>query len=142
MKPKIMIDLDGVIHRYSKGFHDGSLYDGPMPGAKEFIDSIKDVYEVVIFTARISMTENRFVPPSSIEEVEEWLNKHDIYFDLVTSDKMPAIAYVDDRAIEFKGDWDYVRERFSLLDKEARDEFDIGCWKKDIYKIAEKINAK
>jgi hypothetical protein len=142
MKPRIMIDLDGVVHRYSKGFHDGSLYDGPMPGAKEFIDSLKDVYEIVIFTARVSTTKDRFAPASNIKYVEKWLNKHNIYFDIVTSDKLPAIAYVDDRAIEFKGDWKYVRERFEILDKDAKDEFNISCWKKDIDKIMDKFDDK
>ena len=142
MKPRIMIDLDGVVHRYSKGFYDGTLYDDPMNGAKEFIDGMKDIYEVVIFTARVSTTKDRFAPASSIKYVEEWLNKHNIYFDMVTSDKLPAIAYVDDRAIEFKGDWDYVRERFEILDKEGKDEFGIDCWKKDINKIMDKFDVK
>ena len=141
MKPRIMIDLDGVVHRYSKGFDDGTLYDDPMPGAKEFIDSMKDIYEIVIFTARVSTTKIRFAPASSIKYVEEWLNKHNIYFDLVTSDKLPAIAYIDDRAIEFKGDWNYVRERFEILNKEAKDEFDVNCWKKDIDKIMDKFDV-
>jgi len=141
MKPRIMIDLDGVIHRYSKGFHNGTLYDGVMPGAKEFIDSMKDMYEIVIFTARISKSPNRFAPRTKVKEVKEWLDKHDIYYDDITSDKLPAIAYIDDRAIEFRGDWNYVRERFDMLDGEGKEEFGVECWKRDMKKVLEKFDA-
>jgi hypothetical protein len=135
MRPRILIDLDGVIHKYSKGFHDGTLYDEVMPGARDFINNMKDIYEIVIFTARISKTKKRFAPPSAKKDVEDWLMKNGIHFDLVTSDKLPAIAYIDDRAIEFRGKWKYVYERLRELDSEAKEEFDVKCWKKDINKI-------
>ena len=33
----IAIDFDGVIHKYSKGWHDGTIYDKANEGAFEFI---------------------------------------------------------------------------------------------------------
>jgi hypothetical protein len=38
---RAMIDLDGTIHRYSKGYDDGSMYDNPFVGAKEVINWLK-----------------------------------------------------------------------------------------------------
>ena len=32
---QIAIDFDGVIHKSSKGFFDGTVYDKPMEGVKE-----------------------------------------------------------------------------------------------------------
>ena len=37
-KSQIAIDFDGVIHKNSKGFFDGTVYDEPIEGS---LDSIK-----------------------------------------------------------------------------------------------------
>lgn len=140
MKPRIMIDMDGVIHKYRKGFHDGTLYDTVSAEGRKFINEMKDEYEIVIWTARISKEKERFAPRMKVSEVEKYLKDNDIYYDRITSDKLPAVAYIDDRAIEFKGDWDYVRERFKFLDQDAKEEFGVKCWKKDIHKIMEKFS--
>ena len=38
MKKTIVFDFDGVIHRYSKGWQDGNIYDKPTKGIKETIE--------------------------------------------------------------------------------------------------------
>ena len=100
-KPKVCFDFDGVIHRYSKGYYDGSLYDNPVDGVKDFIDGLKNTYEIIVFTARITEDDYRETPPTDKSVIEDWLKKHDIHFDYITCKKVPAIAYIDDRAIEF-----------------------------------------
>lgn len=124
-KPRICIDLDGVIHRYSKGYQDGSFYDPPTPGAKKAIDWLKEHYEIAIFTARMVPDDDRFAPVTSKEDVEKYLRDNDIYFDEVTGHKLPAVAYVDDRAIEFKGDWEYVLLRVLTLENKLKEEFGV-----------------
>jgi hypothetical protein len=110
---RICIDFDGVIHKYSKGFHDGTLYDEPMEGAKEYLCELKeDGYEIWIFTARLADLE--FVKKNQNnpkEKIKEYLDKYDVPYDYITGSKVPAMAYIDDRGIEFKGDWNYVRDR-------------------------------
>lgn len=108
-KEKILIDFDGVIHKYSNGWQDGSIYDDPVDGAKEAIDELKDDFEIVIFTTRASSEANEDVD-DQIENVKNWLRDHEIYFDRITSEKLPAFAYIDDRGIHFDGDWSSALE--------------------------------
>lgn len=110
---RAMIDLDGTIHKYSKGYQDGTIYDDPFEGAKEAIDWLKDNgFEIVIFTTRASK-ENALNTGSDIEQeitkVENWLKNQNIYFDRVTAEKLPADFYVDDKAIVIQnGNWKSV----------------------------------
>lgn len=104
---RIMIDFDGTIHKYSKGWKDGTVYDEPISGAKQFIDQLKDDgFEVVVFTSRLSVSSlGQEVVNEQKEMIEMWLKKYGIEVDGVTAEKLPAVAYVDDRAITFDGQW-------------------------------------
>lgn len=116
-KNRIMVDFDGVIHSYDKGWQGGKIYGTPIPGAKETIDQLKETYEIIIFTTRASKQHN--IKPAAGEQVEavrSWLNKHDIYFDRITAEKLGAIAYIDDRAIGFRGSWDDVLKQLRELE--------------------------
>jgi len=49
----IAIDFDGVIHKYSKGWQDGEIYDSPVEGAIKAINQLLfDGYSVFIFSTR------------------------------------------------------------------------------------------
>lgn len=104
---RIMIDFDGTIHKYSKGWKDGTIYDEPMSGSKQFIEQLKnDDFEVVVFTSRLSVSSlGQEVVNEQKEMIEMWLKKYGIEVDGVTAEKLPAVAYVDDRAVEFDGVW-------------------------------------
>jgi len=111
---RAMIDLDGTIHKYSKGFQDGDIYDDPFKGAKEVIEWLKkNGFEIVIFTTRASKGNAEEMGDDAdkqIRNVENWLKDNNIYFDRVTADKLAADFYIDDKAIEIKnGDWGAVK---------------------------------
>jgi hypothetical protein len=113
-KPKrAMIDLDGTIHKYSKGYQDGNIYDYAFEGAKEVIDYLrKQGYEIVIFTTRASKQNADELGgdhEDQIKKVAKWLKDNDIYFDKITAEKLAAHFYIDDRAIHISnGDWETV----------------------------------
>lgn len=86
----IAIDFDGVIHKYSKGWQDGSIYDEPVDGVKEALLELSKEYELVVFTAR-----------SDLKSVVNWIAEHLQLGIIVTNQKPPALAYIDDRGIRF-----------------------------------------
>jgi len=87
----LAVDFDGVIHAYSLGWQDGSCYDKLLEGAVPALKMLKQAgYRIVVFTSR-----------NNLEAVEEWLVAWDVPFDEVTNHKVPALAYIDDRAVRF-----------------------------------------
>jgi hypothetical protein len=113
---RAMIDFDRTIHKFSKGWQDGSAYDDPIPGAREVINWLKSKgYEIVIFTARASVENAKDHGQDvndQIEGVENWLSNYDIYYDRVTAEKLNADFYIDDKAMYIKdGNWlDVLKE--------------------------------
>ena len=98
-KKRISIDFDRVIHKYSKGWCDGSIYDEPVEGAIDAIKKLqKNGYEVVVFTTKTSLGWKRN------RAIKQWLKKHDLDLN-VTNIKLHSIAIIDDRAIRFENNW-------------------------------------
>ncbi|MCX5000911.1 hypothetical protein [Streptomyces longwoodensis] len=106
----IAVDFDGVIHAYSRGWQDGTIYDPPLPGALEALRTLMQDHAVFIHTTRdaatvaIWLADHGFdtvidVPGSNHPKREFW---NDQGLLLVTDRKLPAVAYIDDRAIRFQ----------------------------------------
>ena len=92
---KLCIDFD---HTLSKG-HQGDQMDGPFDGAIEALQKLKvEGYEIVIYSCRANSDHGR-------KQIEEWLKKYNCPYDEIFIGKPEAMAYVDDRAIPFKGNW-------------------------------------
>lgn len=88
--PTILVDFDGVIHKYSNGWFDGTAYDVPFDGAKDALEEIEAMgYTVVIFSTR------------DRDQIREYLRRYNFEPYEVTNEKRPAIAIIDDRAIRF-----------------------------------------
>lgn len=117
--------FDGVIHAYSKGWQDGSIYDEPVPGAFEAIRALMDAgIAVFIHTTRRPEDVAAWLAPHGFvvttdDRCPECLGVEDrdcsicrgagllLFWDdvtrlLVTGRKLAAVAYVDDRAIRFE----------------------------------------
>lgn len=110
---RAMIDLDGTIHKYSKGYKDGTIYDDAFDGAKKVIEWLKrNAFEIVIFTSRASKENAKELGGNEKDQIKKvgiWLNKQGIYFDKITAEKLPADFYIDDKAIHISnGNWNTV----------------------------------
>lgn len=100
----IAVDFDGVVHGYSKGWHDGSIYDPPIPGSLEALHVLMEKHPVAIFTTR------------DVGQVYRWFMERDfscrighegIFWNemgilLITNQKIAAHVYLDDRGIRFE----------------------------------------
>lgn len=105
---QIAIDFDGVIHKNSKGFYDGTVYDEPIEGAFESIKKLhKEGYSIVVFTAKVKPDRPLVEGKTGIELIKEWFAKYKMlpYIKEITSEKPRALVYIDDRAIRFTN-WD------------------------------------
>lgn len=100
---QIGIDFDGVIHRCSKGFHDGTIYDDILPGAAAAIEMLASKYTLVCYTAKARHDRPLVLGRTGKELVEEWLKNHGLlkYFKEVTAEKPRALCYIDDKGIRF-----------------------------------------
>jgi hypothetical protein len=100
-----LIDFDGTIAPFGHLFN----YPEPFPGIANFTKRLKSRgYQIGIFTSRLSPVWLETVPSTAEQHVayiQEYCDKHGILYDFITADKRPGMAYVDDKAIEFKGDW-------------------------------------
>lgn len=114
----IGIDFDGVIHRYSKGWADGSIYDPPVDGAIDTIHELQRTFAVFVFTTRDPA---QVVPwltqhgiPAVLDEEPGRTFWNDTDHVLVTQRKLAALAYIDDRAIRFES-WPQARHSLNAV---------------------------
>ena len=97
IKKTILIDLDGVLNSYD-GIYEEDYIPPIREGAFEFVKNLSVNYRLVLFTSRNLLLASR------------WLmeNKLDKYIENVTNIKEPAYLIIDDRCINFQGNYDKI----------------------------------
>lgn len=97
------VDFDKVIHKCSKGYHDGTIYDDPVEGVKEALKELSKEHTVIVYTCKSRSDRGLVNGKTGTKLVWEWLEKHNLseYVSKVTAEKPRAIAYIDDKAIRF-----------------------------------------
>lgn len=123
---KILIDWDGVIQPF------GMIFDSrrPIAGVPKAIRTLKKQgYTIIIFTSRLSKTwhdsegwDHEQACKEQIGYMRKFLRKYNIPFDGFTAEKLPSVAYFDDKAYRVqKGPWGlaYAVNEF-LKDKEVK----------------------
>ena len=103
-KRTVAIDMDGVLNTYTGWQGEDELFQ-PRENVQQFLALLASDWDVVIHTTR---------PPV---KVRQWLKQHglDGYVADVTNVKPAAVAYVDDRALRFDGDYGAVLVELSTF---------------------------
>lgn len=108
----IAVDFDGVIHQYSRGWQDGTIYDPPVDGAGEALNLLMTRDAVFIHTSRSPQDVALWIA-STLGITATWdmegARPYEFWNDrarvLVTNRKLPANVYIDDRGLRFVS-WD------------------------------------
>jgi hypothetical protein len=111
-KPTICIDFDGVVHKYSKGWQNGVIYDDVVPGFFEWAEQAAKQFKLVIYSSRsIDEQGQNAMLVWMVEQRRLWRAaggkaETDAPLSFEFADKKPpAWVTIDDRAIRFTGDW-------------------------------------
>jgi len=115
-KINLGIDFDGVIHKCSKGYYDGTIYDDPIKGSYDALKRLSKNYTIIINTCKAKSDRGLVNGKTGIQLVWEWLEKHDMtqFVSKVTSEKPRARVYIDDKAVRFY-DWFNTLESMEAL---------------------------
>jgi hypothetical protein len=91
----VCVDFNGVLDTYT-GWRGPAFLYPPREGAGAFLSKLSERYRVVVLTTFDAAL------------VWEWLRRYgfDAYVGDVTNHKVPAVVYVDDRAVRFDGDFE------------------------------------
>lgn len=100
----LAIDFDGVLHKNSKGFFNGEVYDEPVEGAIEAIKKLAESYSIILYTFKGHPDRPLVRGLNGIELTWEWLKKYKIdqYIQDIVWGKPNAKVYIDDKGYRFE----------------------------------------
>jgi len=113
VKPILCIDFDGVIHSYDAGWQNGDIYGRATEGFFEWALKAQEKFKLVVYSSRSKTYEGRVAMERAIMRwFGEWLAPRSFPEGKAPSleldfahEKPPAFLTIDDRAMQFRGDW-------------------------------------
>ncbi len=108
----VVIDFDGTICEFR--FPD---VGPPTPGVKEALEEIRKMgLKIIIHSCRTASYWADRETKIHADIIKAFMKKHNLPYDKIWKDDKPvAIAYIDDRAVEFRGDWSTVISKVKKL---------------------------
>ncbi len=116
-KPNLVIDFDGTLTPYEKGWQGINIIDEkPIPGTMKFLHEAVEHFTVHIFSSRSEK-------PEGIRAMREWIEENFKIYMNEKGEKCPeeilkqihypttkpaAFLSIDDRVLRFDGDWSKI----------------------------------
>ena len=106
----LAIDFDGVLHNFDKGYFNGTCYGEPISGSLNALKILSTKYNIIIFSSKCLPDRPLVNGLTGKEHIIGWLQKYDVlkYVKDITHIKPRAKYYIDDKAIEFKNNWETI----------------------------------
>lgn len=101
-KKTILIDLDGVLNTYN-GKYDETQIPPIREGAVDFIKQLAESFKIILFTSRNLLLASQWVLENNLKD----------YIFNVTNIKEPSYLLIDDRCLNFKGDYTKILDEIS-----------------------------
>lgn len=101
MKDSVCVDFDGVI-AVNDGWQGVDHFGELIPGAKEFLEELSKMYNVIIFTCRCTEGMNGVEKSHLlVNRVRDYMDEHELKYDEIWANqgKPIAKAYIDDRGV-------------------------------------------
>ena len=99
-KKTILIDLDGVLNTYT-GNYDENYIPPIREGAYEFIKELSENYKIILFTTRGSSLASQWLIDNNLQD----------FVQKATNVKEPCYLMIDDRGLNFRGDYKEITEQ-------------------------------
>lgn len=110
-KPRLLIDWDKTCVEYHGWEKSKDKIEPLLPGTIKFLKKLSKHFNLCIFSTRFSAESN------GKKYAEKWksvikifLEKNGVPIEQCTAEKIPSFAIIDDRAIQFDGNWESVNE--------------------------------
>ena len=124
-KPILLLDFDGVVHQYSRGWQGGDIYDPVTEGFFYWAELAKERFDLQIYSSRSKTIEGRQAIQGWLwDQASTWClisgryTSNDDTTGVMTDadevltwftlahEKPPTFLTIDDRCIQFRGRWD------------------------------------
>jgi len=116
MKKVICVDLDGTILIYKRGWCEEGKFGKVIPGVKYWLGRlIKDGWWVIIYTVRNTNKVKETLIFNGIRKGVHYsaINQRKGVIQGTYRGKIGADVYLDDRAVQFKGNWQKAYKEIS-----------------------------
>ena len=107
MKKTLLIDLDGVLNQYTGNFDKDHIPE-IKHGAKEFLTKLSEKYVIKIFTTRNKILATKWLIENNLDNI----------IDDITNVKDLSYLYIDDRCINFDGDYSNLENQIQKFQKQ------------------------